>query len=316
MTNNQIQYMIEVARTGSVNQAARNLFISQSALSNAIRSVEQEFGRKIFHRSSRGVTLTPFGKLFIAYITPISHQLEQLYAMRNTDVNSQLPSLSIISNCFYYITDLLAALGERYSSNGLRVFLQEEYSGNFLEPICNRAVDLGIVRIWSCYRSYNLEEFSNKKLVYHPICELQIGVDLGEKNPLYNHPEPSIAPEMLAGYPQILHESLDHGPYSDIMGRLNLPVSSVRYVVDSRATIYELLDKTGGYVLNSRKISLDGQPRLELRHHQWRFFPLKDCSVRSEIGYLTRENTVLTPEASTFIQMLKDYLLRDIIPNY
>ena len=87
-------------------------------------------------------------------------------------------------------------------------------------------------------------------------------------------------------------------------------------VVDSRATIYELLDKTGGYVLNSRKISLDGQPRLELRHHQWRFFPLKDCSVRSEIGYLTRENTVLTPEASTFIQMLKDYLLRDIIPNY
>ena len=316
MTNNQIQYMIEGARTGSVNQAARNLFISQSALSNAIRSVEQEFGRKIFHRSSRGVTLTPFGKLFIAYITPISHQLEQLYAMRNTDVNSQIPSLSIISNGFYYITDLLAALGERYSSNGLRVFLQEEYSGNFLEPICNRAVDLGIVRIWSCYRSYNLEEFSNKKLVYHPICELQIGVDLGEKNPLYNHPEPSIAPEMLAGYPQILHESLDHGPYSDIMGRLNLPVSSVRYVVDSRATIYELLDKTGGYVLNSRKISLDGQPRLELRHHQWRFFPLKDCSVRSEIGYLTRENTVLTPEASTFIQMLKDYLLRDIIPNY
>ena len=316
MTNNQIQYMIEVARTGSVNQAARNLFISQSALSNAIRSVEQEFGRKIFHRSSRGVTLPPFGKLFIAYITPISHQLEQLYAMRNTDVNSQIPSLSIISNGFYYITDLLAALGERYSSNGLRVFLQEEYSGNFLEPICNRAVDLGIVRIWSCYRSYNLEEFSNKKLVYHPICELQIGVDLGEKNPLYNHPEPSIAPEMLAGYPQILHESLDHGPYSDIMGRLNLPVSSVRYVVDSRATIYELLDKTGGYVLNSRKISLDGQPRLELRHHQWRFFPLKDCSVRSEIGYLTRENTVLTPEASTFIQMLKDYLLRDIIPNY
>ena len=133
MTNNQIQYMIEVARTGSVNQAARNLFISQSALSNAIRSVEQEFGRKIFHRSSRGVTLTPFGKLFIAYITPISHQLEQLYAMRNTDVNSQIPSLSIISNGFYYITDLLAALGERYSSNGLRVFLQEEYSGNFLE---------------------------------------------------------------------------------------------------------------------------------------------------------------------------------------
>ena len=58
MTNNQIKYMIEVAETGSVNQAARNLYISQSALSNAIMSVEQEFGRKIFNRSSRGMMLT------------------------------------------------------------------------------------------------------------------------------------------------------------------------------------------------------------------------------------------------------------------
>ena len=98
MTNNQIKYMIEVAQTGSVNQAARNLFISQSALSNAIMSVEQEFGRKIFNRSSHGMTLTAFGKLFIAYITPIHQQLTQLYAMRSSSAGGNTPSLSIISN--------------------------------------------------------------------------------------------------------------------------------------------------------------------------------------------------------------------------
>ena len=97
MTNNQIKYMIEVAETGSVNQAARNLYISQSALSNAIMSVEQEFGRKIFNRSSRGMTLTPFGKLFIAYITPIHQQLTQLYAMRNPAAAGSLPRRSILS---------------------------------------------------------------------------------------------------------------------------------------------------------------------------------------------------------------------------
>ena len=36
MTNNQIHYMVEIAKAGSVNQAARNLFISQSSLSGAI----------------------------------------------------------------------------------------------------------------------------------------------------------------------------------------------------------------------------------------------------------------------------------------
>lgn len=51
MTNNQIHYMVEIAKAGSVNQAARNLFISQSSLSGAIQSVEAEFGRKIFARA-------------------------------------------------------------------------------------------------------------------------------------------------------------------------------------------------------------------------------------------------------------------------
>ena len=61
MTNNQIKYMIEIAKTGSINQAAKNLFISQSALSNAISSVENEFNRRIFYRTSKGVSLTSFG---------------------------------------------------------------------------------------------------------------------------------------------------------------------------------------------------------------------------------------------------------------
>ena len=71
MTNNQIHYMVEIAKAGSVNQAARNLFISQSSLSGAIQSVEAEFGRKIFARSVKGMALTPFGRQFIAYIIGI-----------------------------------------------------------------------------------------------------------------------------------------------------------------------------------------------------------------------------------------------------
>lgn len=316
MTNNQIKYMIEVAQTGSVNQAARNLFISQSALSNAIMSVEQEFGRKIFNRSSRGVTLTPFGKLFIAYITPIHQQLSQLYAMRNTDSGGSLPSLNIISNGFYYISDIVAAMGKRYASNGLRISIQEEYGGNMLDAIMNRTADLGVVRLWSCYRENNLEHYSNMKILYHPICELQVGIDISERNPLYHEAGADIAPEQLAGFPQILHESLDCGPYADIYYRLHLPVSCIRYVVDSRAALYEMLDTTDGYVLNSRKLSQDGHYRSDIRNHNWRFIPLRDCTIRSEIGWLTRENSVLTPEAKEFIHLLKDYLIRDIVPAY
>ena len=204
MTNNQIKYMIEVAQTGSVNQAARNLFISQSALSNAIMSVEQEFGRKIFNRSSHGMTLTAFGKLFIAYITPIHQQLTQLYAMRSSSAGGNTPSLSIISNGFYYISDIVAAMGQSHQASGLRISLQEDYGGNVSDVIANGMADLGVVRLWNCYRERNLESFAGAKLIYHPVAELQVGVDVSRRSPLYESAGEDISPEELAGYPQIM----------------------------------------------------------------------------------------------------------------
>ena len=308
MTNNQIKYMIEVAQTGSVNQAARNLFISQSALSNAIMSVEQEFGRKIFNRSSHGMTLTAFGKLFIAYITPIHQQLTQLYAMRSSSAGGNTPSLSIISNGFYYISDIVAAMGQSHQASGLRISLQEDYGGNVSDVIANGMADLGVVRLWNCYRERNLESFAGAKLIYHPVAELQVGVDVSRRSPLYESAGEDISPEELAGYPQIMHESLDFGPYADILSKLHLPAGGVRYVTDSRAAMYELLDSTPGYVLNSRS-------RVDTRNREWRFIPLRDCAIRSEIGWLTRESQVLSPEAREFVRRLRDYLVLDIVPT-
>ena len=44
MTIQQLQYILEVHRTGSISKAANNLYLAQPNLSNAIRSLEQELG--------------------------------------------------------------------------------------------------------------------------------------------------------------------------------------------------------------------------------------------------------------------------------
>ena len=52
MTLNQLQYVVEVAKTGSINSAAGNLFVSQSVLSTAISNLENEVGRNMVnHRA-------------------------------------------------------------------------------------------------------------------------------------------------------------------------------------------------------------------------------------------------------------------------
>ncbi len=56
MTLQQILYAITIANLGSMNKAAESLFISQPALTSAIRELESEVGITLFDRTGRGRT--------------------------------------------------------------------------------------------------------------------------------------------------------------------------------------------------------------------------------------------------------------------
>lgn len=59
----QLEYFREIASTGSINEAARHLNMSQPPLSYQIRQLETELNVKLFDRTSKGVTLTEAGKI-------------------------------------------------------------------------------------------------------------------------------------------------------------------------------------------------------------------------------------------------------------
>ena len=58
MTLTQLRYIIAIADTGSMNEAAKSLFISQPSLSLAVKELEKEIGTELFKRSNRGVSVT------------------------------------------------------------------------------------------------------------------------------------------------------------------------------------------------------------------------------------------------------------------
>ena len=64
MTLTQMNYIITISETGSLNKAAEALYISQPSLTNAVKELEKELGIIIFNRSGRGVTLTNDGTEF------------------------------------------------------------------------------------------------------------------------------------------------------------------------------------------------------------------------------------------------------------
>ena len=50
----QLHYIIKIVETGSMNEAAKQLFITQPSLSNAVRDLENEMGIEIFYSKSQG----------------------------------------------------------------------------------------------------------------------------------------------------------------------------------------------------------------------------------------------------------------------
>lgn len=99
MTLTQMKYAIAVADTGSMNEAARSLFIAQPSLSASIRELEQEIGIELFKRTSRGVLATPEGEEFLGYARQVTEQyrlLESRYIeKRISDGNSACPCSTI-----------------------------------------------------------------------------------------------------------------------------------------------------------------------------------------------------------------------------
>ena len=66
----------EVAEAGNITAAAQNLFISQSAVSQSIKQLESELQTRLFARNSRGVSLTPDGKMLYEYVRSAMGLLE------------------------------------------------------------------------------------------------------------------------------------------------------------------------------------------------------------------------------------------------
>ena len=68
----QIQYFIATADAGKVSAAAANVSVSQSAITSAIKGLEDSLGRRLFDRHSNGVTLTYDGHQFLQHARNIT----------------------------------------------------------------------------------------------------------------------------------------------------------------------------------------------------------------------------------------------------
>lgn len=74
MTLQQLKYVVTVAETGTITNAAKKLYISQPSLTNAIHELEKEMNIVIFQRTNKGIVLSREGEDFLGYARQVLEQ--------------------------------------------------------------------------------------------------------------------------------------------------------------------------------------------------------------------------------------------------
>ena len=105
MTLQQLKYVVTVAETGTITEAAGKLYISQPSLTNAIHELEREMQIVIFNRTNKGISLSKEGDISLGYARQVLEQaeiLEDKYKGERQRQKAVLcfdPALFICSKC-------------------------------------------------------------------------------------------------------------------------------------------------------------------------------------------------------------------------
>lgn len=303
MTLDQINYVLEINKTGSFSRAAENLFITQSALSLTVQNLERDLGREIFTRTSKGVSPTMFGKSFIRYISPISTQMAQIDALFFSGKMPQALSFILANDGFQVASTVFSDLFKKYEAGNVYMKQLENYANEAKTLVATGQADIGFIRMWTCYQKIEKQQMSAMGLSYQALAVFDLSVGVGPSNPLYNENIDIVTPDMLKDFPLAQHEYMDGGPYEDIISRVGIPAPKSRVVTSSRAALADILNKSEAYFISANTADI------YVPEGQIRMIPLQSNGVQAELGWISRRGEALSPIAIEYTHMLEERFL-------
>ena len=178
-----LTYFAEVARCRSINRAAKNLYITQPALTLALNSLEEELGCRLLIRSHRGAFLTPQGERILAdaeKILAIAAGWKDLNSRDEETGDVHIGANPAVYN--YMLTPLQISLQETYP--GLSIFSYEIKNQNILVSLENGSIALGIIFVLPSEEGDFQKSLAKKQLRAVPLYQDILDVFIGACHPL------------------------------------------------------------------------------------------------------------------------------------
>jgi DNA-binding transcriptional LysR family regulator len=289
-TLRQIRYFVAVAEANSISRAARQLSVSQSAVTEAVKDLESDLGAALLERTGRGVSLTHRGQMFLRHagriLEAVADARRTLPADDSPAGELHLGASSVVAG--YILADLLARFRRAFPAVAVEAF---EDGSEYLEHLLiNGELDVAVMVVSRLREPAALEARTIEESAY------RLWLPLG--HPLAGAKAVSLADVAAERHIMLaldeIHETVeafwhDHGLRPTVAFRTR-SVEAVRSLVATGAGIAVLPD------LVYRPWSLEGD-RIEAR-------PMVEPLPPVRVGVVWRRGSRLAESARRFLDVV------------
>ena len=296
MTLQQLKYALTIADCGSMNEAAKQLFISQPSLSETMKELETEIGLDIFLRSNRGIVITPEGEEFLGYARQVT---EQFGLLQSKYIDKKVKEKFSVSTQHY--TFAVKALVETVKQIGMEQYefaVHETTTISVIENVKNFKSEIGVLYENDFNEKVLNKMFKENGLEFVELFSCDTFVYLWSGHPLAK--QDVITMEELDEYPCL---SFDQGKNNSLYLAEEMK-STYEYrrliKANDRATLLNLMIGLNAYTLCSGIICED------LNGNDYKAVPLKETE-KMRIGYIKRKGAKVSHIGELYIEELKKY---------
>lgn len=299
MTLQQLKYVVTVADKGTISEAAKELFISQPTITNAIKDLEKKMQITIFNRTNKGIIVSNVGNEFLAYARQVLEQAN-LLEEKFLNVKKQSPKFSVSTQHYSFAVNAFVDVIREFGGNQYDFTLRETQTYEIIEDVSRLKSEIGIL-----YTSSKNDEVINKfikqnNLEFEELFVAKPHVFISSKHPLANTDK--IKLEELEDYPYLSFEQGEYNSFyfsEEILSTLD---RNKNIKVSDRATLFNLAVGLNGYTVSTGVISR------ELNGENIIAKPLM-VEEYMRVGTIIQKDMPLSRYGNAYMEALKKHVL-------
>ena len=299
MDFDQLKTFLEVAKLGSFSRAAEKVLRSQPAVSAQIRQLEQEYGHKLFDRSTKSVRLTPAGEVVLDYARQLlelrSHSLQA--ASDWNGIPTGTLSIGANEGTFMYVLPKVFADYHRKFPR-VKISVYRSFTHKVSEKVEEGAIDLGIVTM----------PVKSPSLAATPVFRDRILLMVGPRSPLFE--QRSVTLQEFAQQPLIIPKT---GSIRKLMEKNLRPYRehlNITMELTSVVMIKQFVMDGFGVSLICASFAAENVHRGEAR-----LLKIEGMDLWRELALVHRRDRSLPLVASSFVELARKKLSQNLTTN-